>query len=90
MLLLLEDAYTYQDEPAMISANILKRIRRSPKYRSSYPGRKLDQILCRAITLRYCFFTSSGVASNGNLRYSNGFNLKQDKILQRRPNSYKR
>lgn len=38
--------------------------------------------LNEGVTLRYCFFTSSGDESKGSLRYSNAFNLKHERILQ--------
>jgi len=34
------------------------------------------------VTLRYCLLMSSGDAPNGRFRCSNGFNLKQVRILR--------
>ena len=42
----------------------------------------LNSNLSKTVTLRYCFLRSSGDASNGKFRYSNGFNLKHERILK--------
>lgn len=82
---LLVDVYICQDEPSMISTKNKKipkeNVIRDQQNIQLKQTNKQPSAVEQKVTFRYCFFTSSIDESNDRFRCSNGFNLKQARIL---------